>query len=271
MLLSRRSRSALVTALVGALLLCASFSTATAASYYPSGSGGFDISTLAPRSPKKTAGCSTAYPPASYSFGIVGVTGGRAFTENACLGSDYQWAARASTAPTAAPSLYMNVNAPIGSTASQGATGPDGTCASSNKTCLAYNYGWNAAQYAFSIAAQQGAASTMWWLDVETANSWWPSSAMSTLTVNGVTLNLNAVVIKGAADFASSQGLTVGVYSTASQWTTIAGSYNPRLPNWVAGTATCSAATPFYAGASVWLVQYSVQYAGVNYDADTAC
>jgi hypothetical protein len=59
--------------------------------------------------------CSTSSYPQN-SFGIVGVAGGRAFTDNSCLSSEYAWAHALSTPA----SLYMNLNSPIGSTASNG-------------------------------------------------------------------------------------------------------------------------------------------------------
>src|SRR6266567_5294694 len=114
--------------------------TALAFGIYPGGTTGNDIS-------YPQCG-SNSYP--QNSFGIVGVTGGRAFTDNSCLSQEFAWASKLSTPA----SLYMNLNSPIGSTASKGMTGPYGTCKKSDKLCLAENYGYNAAQDAYTYAQQ---------------------------------------------------------------------------------------------------------------------
>jgi hypothetical protein len=194
--------------------------------------------------------------PTSSAFGIVGVTRGRAFTHNACVGAEFSWAAAA----PAAPSLYMNINAAVGSTASNGNTGPAGTCRSGDKACKNYNYGYKAAQDAFDYAASQGVAASTWWLDVETANSWLTQTA------------INDQVINGAIDFFHARSLTVGVYSTNYQWGKIAGSFRPGVPVWYATGGSAEAAPGFcssiydFAGGGVWLVQY----AG-TFDTDYAC
>lgn len=221
---------------------------AHAAGLYPSGAQGYDIS---------WPQCGGAYPATPYAFGIVGVTDGRAFTLNPCRASEYAWAQSASGAGPLA--LYMNLNYPVGSTATQGQSGPYGSC-KKNSACYAENYGWNAARYAFT---QNGSSApltaSVWWLDIETGNSW--SSATS----------LNADVIQGALAYLGGQGVTAGVYSTPSQWKTIAGVYAPNVPNWSAGAlasnpgALCS--VPLYTGGVVWLTQYS----SGGFDANYSC
>jgi hypothetical protein len=72
----------------------------------------------------------------------------------------------------------------------------------------------------------------------------------------------NAQVIQGALSYLTSTGVTVGIYSTATQWRTIAGTYSPGLPNWVAGAPDLGSAPTFcdashaFGGGPVWLVQY---------------
>jgi hypothetical protein len=199
------------------------------------------------------------------SFGIVGATGGRAFTANSCLASEYRWA---QVGTRVAPSLYMNLNYPSGTTASQGHSGPAGTCTGTDMACQAYNYGYNAAAYAFN----QGITFTMWWIDIETENSW------SDLP------SLNDEVIEGAVDFIQGHGATAGIYSTPSMWSSIAGKTFqpgtipipggkrvgvPVVANWVPGgsDSSCAGASTLYPNGKVWLVQY----ASSPYDADYAC
>ena len=224
-----RSRAgSFVVAAIAAVLLPLS---ALAAGPYTTGSTGFDVS---------YPQCGSALP--SGTFAIVGVTGGHAFTQNACFGSEY---ASATSATPGQVSLYMNLNAAIGSTASEGLTGPRGTCKRRDKPCVAYNYGWNAASAALSYAAATPGVvtGTSWWLDIETANSWNSDPG------------LNQTTIQGALDGLRAGGATnVGVYSTAFMWNSITGSWNTLLaPVWYPG-ATCAAASGF-TGGPVWLVQ----------------
>lgn len=232
---------------VSVVLLVASGlgASASGSDIYPSGTTGYDVS---------YPDCGSTLP-GSGAFGIVGATGGRAYTANTCFAAELSWA---ETAP-APPSAYMNLNYAIGSTASNGNTGPAGTCGRKDKACIAYNYGYNAAAYAASLVPSSVTIST-WWLDIETSNSW------STNT------SLNVDVIQGAVDYWQTHGATVGIYSTASQWQTIAGSYAPGLPNWVASATSATAnsfcsASHAFGGGTVWLVQYPSN----GFDGDYAC
>jgi hypothetical protein len=200
--------------------------------------------------------CSTSTYPQN-SFGIVGVAGGRAFTDNPCLSKEFAWASALSSTPA---SLYMNLNSPIGSTASNGITGPYGHCKKSDKLCRAENYGYNAAQAASNYAANQSASSSMWWLDIETSNSWSSSTSLNRGTING------------AIRFFTDKGVSVGIYSTPSMWSSITRSYANHLPVWIATASTtpsthCSS-TYGFTGGTVYLVQYP---SGSRFDTDYAC
>lgn len=206
---------------------------------YQVGTTGYDIS---------FPQCGSQFPSLPYAFGIVGVNKGRTFSQNPCLSSEYQWAVQATNS---LPSLYINLSYPIGSTASEGLSGPKGNCSRKDKACQAYNYGFNAAEYSYNYASSQNALATMWWIDIETANSWSSNTG------------LNDLVIQGATEFLQSKANTVGYYSTKYQWNKIAGTgYNPGLPNWVAGASSLSAAPSFcssnysFGGGTPWLVQY---------------
>ncbi|HVA85934.1 MAG TPA: hypothetical protein VNF73_06400, partial [Candidatus Saccharimonadales bacterium] len=201
--------------------------------------------------------------PGSAAIGIIGVNGGRAFTPNRCLATQFSWAMG-----TGLAGLYVNTQAAAGPTASRGATGPAGTCAKGDHRCQGYNYGYNAAKYAWTYAARQlGVANlpSVWWLDVEIDNTWFTTDRTA-----------NAQAIQGALDFlgakgrygAPSEGYTVGIYSTTYQFQRIAGtSFRPRVPVWYATVETVPAAaltrcaTPAgnpngFTGGPVWLVQY---------------
>lgn len=219
------------------------------ADIYTPGTRGYDIS---------FPQCHKEYPSPPYTFGIVGVNGGKAFTHNSCLFTEYFWAKHAETAP----SLYMNLNYPSGETSSFGMSG----CSKDDDACQAYHYGYYAAEDAYRYALLQFATSNMWWIDIETANTWSDDTLF------------NNKVLDGTIDFLKSAYVQTGVYSTKKQWTEIMGSsYVPTqnfieaLPNWIGGaadeTAPLFCLLPFIPKSRVALIQY----ANDIFDGDYAC
>jgi hypothetical protein len=194
-------------------------------------------------------------------FAIVGVNGGRMFRYNPCLSTLWNWAGG-----FALRSLYINMNAAAGPTKRQGRTGPAGPCASSDRLCYGYNYGYNGARAAWRYAYHQlgpAALPAVWWLDVEVDNVWYTPPD----------LGANAAVIQGALAFlgtpgrygAPAMGYMVGIYSTRFQFKQIAGSsFRPQVPVWYATvekgpSATRSRCDPeswSFTGGPIWLVQY---------------
>ena len=247
---TQRAATARISLAIAMLLFTlASVTSASAAGYYPGGSTGSDISYPL---------CSSTQPSSMGAFGIVGVTAGRAFSQNGCLAIEFDWAK--SKLATTLPSLYMNLQYPIGTTASYAMDGPKGKCSQKEKQCQASNYGWNAAKDAYLYAIGQGATSTSWWLDIETANSWSAKTA------------LNEAVIQGALDYFGSNGITTGIYSTKRMWTTIAGSFQPAVESWVAQATEATA--PGYcvpSGPFGTLQVALVQYVSGGQDWDYAC
>jgi hypothetical protein len=156
--------------------------------------------------------------------------------------------------------VYLNLNEDLGTTSLYGDTGPWGTCREGER-CHALNYGYNAASSAFTAAAQvQTFAATLWWLDIETANSW---------SEDDVTRN--QAVIVGAIQFLRNEhGLTVGIYSTGTMWQEITGGWQAGVPVWVGGGEKANPQEECgvgFTGGPVWLVQY----ADGAYDGDYAC
>ncbi|MDQ2826326.1 MAG: hypothetical protein M3Y04_05125, partial [Actinomycetota bacterium] len=167
--------------------------------------------------------------PGGSAFGIVGVNGGKPFTANRCLASEYTWADKT---PGGAQ-FYMNTANP-GPAAQEvswyGLRFPDQTCAPGREAACAYNYGYSAAAVAMALArAKTGrSTNTMWWLDVETENSWSRADFVA-----------NLASIRGSIDFLQRQpAVKVGIYSVRQMWTKITGGVVVNLPNWVAGAST---------------------------------
>lgn len=265
--------AALVVLLSGWGISAASAATASSAAV---GAIGYDVS---------TPQCGQALPPIG-AFGIVGVNGGRAFTENPCFASELAWAKRRPSAS----GVYINTGNPAPRSdfywPTSGSRDP-ALCRDSTSTRdpgCAYDYGWHAATKALAVAERVDPTvrSRTWWLDVESANSW-----------NGDG-PANAADLQGAMDLLRSKGVArVGIYSTAHQWQVITGGYTassaatyraawrsaftPRYrlesaPLWVATTgdattAKAACATSF-TGAPAQMVQF---VDGSGLDADYVC
>ena len=172
--------------------------------------------------------------PAPAVFGIVGVTGGRSYTYNPCLSSQFAWA----EASPGGSAFYMNTSnpGPAGEAVDWYAQHtPDPACRPQNDGACAYNFGFNAAAHAFAHAqASTGgrAVGRVWWLDVETDNSWSDSDVVA-----------NRASLQGSIDFLQRQpGVVVGVYSTPKMWGLIVGDLRLPLPNWTAGSTTVAEA-----------------------------
>lgn len=233
---------------------------------YGSSSIGYDLSYA-----------TNAYPAVGFGFAVVGVTHGKAFTKNERLATEFSWAKFGSAA---APTLYMNLNAPYGSAVAGHITTPQ-PCPSNTSisaepsACEGYNYGFNAAQAAYSYASSLGASSPLWWLDIEEANSW-----SATTTVNDAT-------IQGAIDYLNKQNIRVGIYSVPYMWNDIAGNdFIPKqtingstvtIPNWkpigitnlIGASNHCVLDTGFIPHSPIWIVQYEANSTAI--DQNYAC
>lgn len=229
------------------------------------------------------------YPATAFSFAVIGVTAGKAFTHNARLATEFSWA-RLSSAN--APTIYLNLNAPYGSTANPATMSMPRACAalfngtttstSAGGTfpeptlCAAYNYGYHAAQDAYTYAASQPFVSAkLWWLDIEEANSWSPDAAV------------NDQVIQGTIDYLNSKGIQTGLYSVPYMWHNIAGTgFTPTesvngsttaVPTWfpigidtqVGAINACRTKASFIPGSPVWVIQYELSSTAV--DQNIAC
>ena len=229
--------------LVVSITVIAAMGALAATDPYPTGLVGYDVS----------------YPQcggtaAAGSFGIVGVNGGRPFTNNSCLGAEY-----AAAPKSTAPSLYINTGyaGAYRNNITTGCSALSGSVSGTSRQVQAWAIGCSETETSMSYASAQGATSVAaWWLDVETANSW-----------SSGNLSLNRYAIQGAVTGLAQSGLPVGIYSTASMWTAITGgNFTPSsvAADWEAVGGSCS--TPFTTS-PVWLVQSTTS----GFDSDLAC
>jgi hypothetical protein len=218
---------------------------------YQPGATGFDIS---------WPQCGSSFPSPPFGVAVVGVNDGLTFTKNPCLSDEAAWGRQGGL------TLYMNLDSPRSSQASQAASGPAGTCSATDAACQAYNYGFNTAQFSYQYAASVGALAPMWWLDIEgpagSGNPLWSSDTSA-----------NAQEIAGAVAALDGLGVEAGVYSTPFQWGQIAGGYAPDIPMWEAGANNQSDAPNFcgpskaFTSGPIWLVQFAPN----PLDGDFAC
>ena len=215
--------------------------------------------------------------PSGQAFGIVGVNDGLANNTNPCLSQELSWA-YGSNATSGQPqvALYVNTANPGHQSALwptnniyHDATiyNPYGTCTGAEDAACAYMYGY---ERAYDDANNRGVPypeTFLWWLDIETVNSWSTTDLVA-----------NKADIQGMADYFASLYTHAGLYSTSYQWkqivgTTDAGSSLNGLNSWLPGARSQKAAVsncslaPLTAGGRVTLTQYISS----NLDYDNSC
>ena len=214
--------------------------------------------------------------PIGQTFGIVGVNGGVANTTNPCLPIELFWA-NASGGGTGQPlkALYVNTGNPgkQGSWwptsnyyGSMDITNPYGTCTGNADAACAYMYGYAKAYDDATIRGVVNPSGFLWWLDIETTNTWQTDKTDNTADLEGMTAYFHSI------------GAEVGLYSTGYQWSQIAGSPGPgstlyNLKSWLAGASsqadakTMCSAKPLTGGSSVAVTQFVHN----NLDYDYSC
>lgn len=212
--------------------------------------------------------------PTGQAFGIVGVNGGIANNFNSCFSTELAWALRSPGTGSQPPaSLYVNTGNPgnLGvadwPTNNISADPYTPSCTGGDNQACAWQYGWN---MAFLDAGRvPSPAQYVWWLDVETANSWESNTANNDAALEGMVAYFQSINVKA-----------VGVYCTSYQWGKIAGTPSATsslnsLADWIPGARTLSGAQsncklrPFTTGGHVAITQW-VKSAG-SVDSDYAC
>jgi len=215
--------------------------------------------------------------PKQPAFAIVGVNNGLANTTNPCLAAQLAWANTAPTpALTAQPRVALYVN-----TANPGLQGswwpssnryggvdvanPYGVCGSGagDFRACSYMYGYAKAYDDATIRGVDNPEKYLWWLDVETENSWQPDKVANVADLEGMTAYFTSINAK------------VGLYSTGYQLNQIAGTVPASsplagLPSWLAGARSLTGAKSncsspaLTSGGRVALTQYIS--AGLDYN-----
>jgi hypothetical protein len=224
--------------------------------------------------------------PSGRAFAVVGVNGGLSTRANPCLSTQLAWAWGSNGSVPSQPraQVYLNTANPgqvidqVTTWPASGST-PYGECDGTNTMACSWGYGWQRAStsilsFFVPAAGTAGVDSDpsryVWWLDVETVNTWQAGSTGA--------LARNRAALEGMAASIVARGGRVGLYSTSQQWAQIVGSVPESsiltgLPSWLAGSSSLSdarsdcrepALTP---GGRVTLTQYVVD----GFDRNNAC
>ncbi|HUC20470.1 MAG TPA: hypothetical protein VMR98_03185 [Candidatus Polarisedimenticolaceae bacterium] len=224
-------------------------------------------------------------------FVIVGVNGGLATTTNPCLKDQLVWARQTTGHPTQEKlQLYVNTGNPGGlgtpswpnstiDPAGTTAPNPHGVCDGSDSLACAWQYGWNRSLEDIRDRFQPAAlgahitpspAAYLWWLDVETENTW-------KLSGTAFDSQSNVAVLEGMTAYFQSVGARVGLYAFGEQWNQIVGSVvGPAsnlngLPNWRLGGANLDTAKaaclapPLTPGGRIHMTQIVIDGLDYNY------
>jgi len=180
---------------------------------------GHDVSW--PQCAKDGGGYSLPMPPAESQFVIVGLTRGLPFTENPCLADQLAWVrdnrkpAHAYTIPAFPTADQLTEHA---------AAGPRTGSARSDQL---HNVGYAQARFALATLGRVDFVPPMVWIDVE------PRKAQPWPTATPEQQLENRMIIEGLMQGLGDADVSYGLYSNASGWKSITGSWQlPDVPVW---------------------------------------
>jgi hypothetical protein len=192
--------------------------------------------------------------PASDGLNIIQVDGASNSAPSPCLATQYAYP---SSGPTQLYTFLTYGTQPSG----------PGLC-HGDQAC---NFGYAAANTAYAQAAALQIHSPVWWLDVENRQHYWSTDNTA-----------NAALIRGAIAALTDLGVTVGIYSSQAEWSSItSGSgYSPAVPQWIADwlqnappfapSSECSSSYAFVSG-PIAVIQYTDGSGTNGHDDDYAC
>ena len=211
---------------------------------------GHDVSW--PQCPPAVGGFGLPMPPASTQFVVIGLTKGLPFTENPCLASQVAWA-RTNNKKTHG---YAMAGFP---TAAQLSTyGSRGPWESNTRAGRLSNVGYSEAQFATASMNRIGFRPPVVWIDVEPRPAQpWPISTTAQQREN-------RLIIEGLMRGLRDAGFSYGLYSYATGWAEITGSWRlPGVPVWATagrldypGEALDRCRQPSFSGGRVYLSQW---------------
>lgn len=214
----RRPASALAS-VVAALALVLGLLPATAPPAQAATLYGHDISW--PQCPTAVGGLGLPFPPATTQFVVLGLTRGLPFTENPCLASQVAWVG---TNNKRAHAYTMAAFPTAAQLATYRAQGP---WSASTRAGELSNVGYAEARYALASLQRVSFRPPVVWIDVE------PRPAQPWPAATAVQRRENRYVVEGLMRGLRDAGYSYGLYSFASGWQDITGSWRlPGVPVW---------------------------------------
>ncbi|QQD75792.1 hypothetical protein I8920_13395 [Curtobacterium sp. YC1] len=224
--------------------------------------------------------------PTGQAFAIVGVNGSLGNQTNRCLDDQLAWAAQSvggSTQPKtqlyvlfANPGLKASVWPTSNRYEGTTPTNPFGKCVTKGgkkqvSLPCSFMYGYARGYDDVQSRGVSNPSAYRWWLDVEIGLSYQRDTAQNRAAMQGMIVGLKTAGVK-----------RIGLYSTTSQWKTIAGTVKSNSPlygrsNWIAlGRSTVTKArkacsgTPL-PGGTIAMVQVEVPYGSGTIDRNVSC
>lgn len=240
----------LLTGLVAALALLLGFVPLTAPTAQAAPQFGHDVSW--PQCSTAAGGFGLPMPPTSTQFVIIGLTRGLPFTENPCLADQVNWV-RTNGKPAHA---YAMAAFP---TAAQLATyGSQGPWSTATRAGRLSNVGYSEARFAVASLNRIGFAPPVVWIDVE------PRPAQEWPTATTAQQRENRYIIEGLMRGLRDSGFSYGLYSFASGWSGITGSWRlSGVPVWATAgrldypnEALDRCTQPSFSGGRVYISQW---------------
>jgi hypothetical protein len=200
-------------------LVAAAATTVSTAPPAAAALAGHDISW--PQCPTAQGGFGLPLPPPTSQFVVIGLTRGLAFTENPCLASQVAWA-RTNGKPAHA---YAMATFPTAAQLTAHRSG--GPWSSRTRAGQLSNSGYAAGRFALAGMSRVGFGTGMVWIDVE------PRDAQPWPVGTAARQRENRYVIEGMMRAFRDAGKSYGLYSFASGWADITGSWRlPGVPVW---------------------------------------
>jgi hypothetical protein len=217
---------------------------------------GYDISW--PHCTPAQGGFGNPMPDASAKFVVIGLSNGRAFTTNPCLGDQLTFARSRHLLTSAYVFPTYPTNAEY---ATYGKKGPYPTSTAKGRL---RNVGWAQAAYWTATAKRVGFRTPMIWVDVEKREKYhtWTNRPQ----------DRNLPVIQGLVAGLRHYGYRTGIYTPSAHWKEITGGVRLGLPEWTANgptgasTALATCGKPGNQGSPVLMGQYTNATRTIDYD-----
>ncbi|RAN76639.1 hypothetical protein B5P43_21625 [Bacillus sp. SRB_336] len=204
-----------------------------------------------PQCPKAAGGYGLPLPPDTARLAVIGLTNGLPFTVNPCLAWQVTWTSNAQVPAHAYAMAAFPTPAQLHAHQAAGPWSP------ATRDGQLSNAGFAEATAAVAAMAKASFLPSVVWIDVE------PHKPQPWRTSNAAQRRENRLVLAGLMRGLHDAGLAYGLYSFASGWESITGSWQlPEVPVWATAgqdspaRARAMCTRPSFSGGHVYLAQW---------------